>query len=303
MVTAAHRYGGRGSFRRHYSLESATNLQPVRLSIFVALLWLVVLAGFCSLFFRLLWCHSTRLSYVWTSTAVMCYVPSVCDKYHKMKTQARSEDQQKALDAARVLAEFANLEAESVDRFKAEHRDFVPQAWWNYRPTLPYAPFAQSPQMQWQINQKLLRDAWSFEFDMALGSYVHLLTSVFDPSEPEPPLFGRRYRPAFVAGLDIGDQFQDELPYYLAVKWLGSQGWRAKQCMCGRRFIAENSNAQFCSSGLQGKDRNCFWEYRKQYKRTNWEENKASTNERRRREYQLKKKRSRRAKGKTIRQK
>src|ERR1700686_5190375 len=136
-----------------------------------------------------------------------------------MRTQTSWEDQQRAMDAARVLAEFANLEPEGVESFRTDHPDFVSQAWWDYQPTIPNG--SPSPKMQWQINQKFLRDAWLFEFDMELGSYVRLLTSVFDPNNPEPTLFERRHRPAFVAGLDIGYETQDELTYYLAVKWLG----------------------------------------------------------------------------------
>ena len=138
-----------------------------------------------------------------------------------MRTQESWEDQQRVLCAARVLADFANLEPNGIDSFKAAHPDFFPQAWWDYQPTSPNG--TPSPKMQWQINQQLLRDAWLFEFVMELGPYVHLLTSVFDPNEPEPPLFERRHRPAFVAGLDLGYEFPDEAPYYLAVKWLGGQ--------------------------------------------------------------------------------
>jgi hypothetical protein len=168
--------------------------------------------------------------------------------------------------------------------------------------------------MQWQINQKFLRDAWLFEFDMELGPYVHLLTSVFDPNNPEPPLFERRHRPAFVAGLDIGYESQDELPYYRAVKWLGGQGWRAKTCLfCGKRFIAESSNTKYCSFGMtvdedfnittEGLQVSCFWAHRKKDKKENWSKHSERVNERRKREYRTaKKKRERKsAKKKTTR--
>jgi hypothetical protein len=211
-----------------------------------------------------------------------------------MKNQASWEDQQQVLGAARVLAEFANLEPDGIGRFRADHPDFVPQAWWDYRPTTPSG--APSPKMQWQINQKFLRDAWLFEFDMELGPYVHLLTSVFDPNDPEPPLFERRHRPAFVAGLDIGYESQDELPYYRAVKWLGGQGWRAKTCrFCGKRLIAESSNTKFCSFGVtvgeefniatRGLQMSCFWAHRKKEKAKNWSKNSERINKRRRQEY------------------
>ena len=186
-----------------------------------------------------------------------------------------------------MLADFANLEPDGVESFRAAHQDFVPQAWWDYQPTAPNG--APSPKMQWQINQKFLRDAWLFEFHMELGPYVHLLTSVFDPNEPEPPLFERRYRPVFVAGLDIGYEREDELPYYLAVKWLGGQGWRAKTCLfCGKRFVAEHSKTKFCSYGEPGDDNwtpNCFQAHRRKYKKEHWSENSDRINKRRRHKY------------------
>lgn len=224
-----------------------------------------------------------------------------------MRTEASWEEQQRALKAAKVLADFANLEPDGAEDFREAHPDFVPQAWWDYRPTTPFG--LPSPTMQWQINQKFLRDAWLFEFNMELGPFVHLLTSVFDPSKPEPPLFERPHRPAFVAGLDIGYETEDELPYYLAVKWLGGQGWRAKTCLfCGKRFIAEHPKSKFCSFGVTVDEKfnvsmggtindietTCFWAHRKKEKAKNWSENSDRINKRRKQEYR----RSRRAKRK-----
>jgi hypothetical protein len=204
---------------------------------------------------------------------------------HLVRTKASWEEQQEAIAAAKVLAEFANLEPDGVEEFRKAHPAFVPQAWWDYRPTLPYAPYAPAPKMQWQINQNLLRDAWMFEFHLELGRYVHLLTSVFDPNEPEPPLSERRIRPAYVAGMDIGYEMEEDLPYYRAVKWLSGHGEHAKTCReCGRRFIGENSNAKFCPPVNEASP--CFQASRKRDKDKNWDANKDRVNERRRREYQ-----------------
>jgi hypothetical protein len=204
---------------------------------------------------------------------------------HSVRTKASWEEQQQAIDAAKILAKFANLEPDGVDGFRKDYPTFISQAWWDYRPTLPYAPYAPSPKMQWQINQRLLRDAWMFEFHMDLGRYVHLLTSVFDPNEPEPPLTERRIRPAYVAGLDIGYEMEEDLPYYRAVKWLSGHGDHAKTCKeCGQRFIGENSNAKFCPP-VDGTSP-CFLASRKRDKDKNWNENKARINEQRRQEYQ-----------------
>jgi hypothetical protein len=208
-----------------------------------------------------------------------------------MRTDTSREDQQQALDAARVLAEFSNLEPEEVHRFRVDHPDFVPQAWWDYQPTSPNG--TPSPKMQWQITQGFIRDAWLFEFQMEWTRYVHLLTSVFDPNEAEPPLFERHHRPPFVAGLDLAFQNSQESPYHLAVTWLGGQGWRAKTCLfCGKRFIAESSNTKFCSFGVTvdeedglSVEMSCFWAHRKKDKKKNWSEHSARINERRRQEY------------------
>ncbi len=197
------------------------------------------------------------------------------------------------MDAARVLAEFANLEPDGVENFRAAHSDFVPQAWWDYRPTAPNG--APSPQKQWQMTQGLVRDAWLFEFQLEWPRYVHLLTSVFDPNEPEPPLFERHHRPPFVAGLDLAFQNSQESPYHLAVTWLGGQGWRAKMClMCGKRFVAEHSKTKFCSYGAPANDdwtETCFWLHRQTYKKEHWSENSDRINKRRRRKYRLEKNR------------
>jgi hypothetical protein len=228
-----------------------------------------------------------------------------------MRTQASWEDQQQAMDAAKVLAVFANLEPDGVESFRTDHQDFVPQAWWDYRPTTPNG--TPSPKMQWQINQQLLRDAWLFEFDMELGRYVHLLTSVFDPNEPEPPLFERHHRPAFVAGLDIGYELQDQLPYYLAVKWLGGHGWRAKECrFCKRRFVADHPQTEFCSFGVtvdeafniatHGLQMSCFWAHRKRKKHLWWIDHNETINKRRKRKYRAEKRRESHAKRKNLHQ-
>lgn len=226
-----------------------------------------------------------------------------------MRTKASWEEQQRVMAAARVLADFANLEPDGVERFKTAHPDFVPQAWWDYQPTAPNG--TPLPKKQWQINQKFLRDAWLCEFDIQLFDYVHLLTSVFDPNNLEFTSFGKHHRPAFATGLDLGD----ESPYHLAVKWLGGQGWRAKTCLfCKKRFVAEHSKTKFCSFGVtvDGKDFNivadgikmsCFWAYRNGKKHLWWIEHREHINERRKREYRLgKRNRRSHAKRKNLRQ-
>src|SRR6266853_2032808 len=102
-------------------------------------------------------------------------------KTFKMRNQASWEEQQRALAAARVLADFANLEPDDVESFKAAHPDFVPPTWWDYRPNaLNGTP---SPKMQWEIVQLNVRDAWHYQFQKPLLHSMFLLTAVFDPEE------------------------------------------------------------------------------------------------------------------------
>jgi hypothetical protein len=201
------------------------------------------------------------------------------------------------MDAARVLAKFANLVPDGVQSFRGDHQDFVPQAWWDYQPTAPNG--APLPKKQWQIAQKFLRDAWLFEFDIQLFDYVHLLTSVFNPDDLESALFEKRHRPPFAVGLELGE----ESPYHLAVKWLGGHGWQAKTCLfCGKRFVAEHPKTKFCSFnvlvdenfnigsyGIEMNEMSCFWAYRNGRKRVWWIEHREHINERRKRKYRLEK--------------
>lgn len=200
------------------------------------------------------------------------------------------EIQQRSMAAAKVLAEFANLEPQDVKQFRTDHSGFFPKAWWSYRPT--GYDGAPSPKEQWQITQKYLRDAWMFEFDIAtpLFDYVCLLTSVFDPADL---LLEKSYRPPFATGIELGDNY----PYHSAVKWLtGQGGWRARICsFCEKRFLAEHPNGRFCSFGVtvDGIGTICSWAYRKGYKSAWWAAHNDGVNEQRRKEYELQKRKAR----------
>lgn len=214
-----------------------------------------------------------------------------------MRSQASWEEQQQAIEAAKVLAEFANLEPGDETQFQANHPEFVPQAWWEYPPTDPRGN--PLPKKQWQIAQKFVRDAWLFEFQLPLFDYVHLLTAVFNPENIEWSKLSERHRPAFATGLDL----EDEYPYHLAAKWLSGNGWRAKTCWwCKRRFIAEHSRARFCRFGttVDGNETTCFWAHRKPDQRKNWEANKKRVNKKRRREYRANEQKERHAKRKSL---
>lgn len=201
-----------------------------------------------------------------------------------------------------MLANFANLEPDGVERFRAAHREFVPQAWWDYQPTDVHG--VPLPDKQWQIAQILVREAWRNNFEIPLFEYLNLIASVFNPDYLELSPFGKQHRTPYADFNALAEE--DMSPFHHAVKWLGGQGWRAKTCLfCGKRFMAEHSKTKFCSYGEAGDDNftaNCSSAHRRKYKKEYWSENSGHVNERRRQEYHLEKKRSRRANRKNLRQ-
>ena len=200
-------------------------------------------------------------------------------------------EHQEELDRARVLADFANLESDDLDGFRAAHPDFFPQGWWEYEPT--YA--GGTLRKQWQITQKFLREAWQSQFEIELYDYLKILQSIFNPDHViravDRRWTGPPNRPAFADMWDIlWERHQTKPHYYLAIKFLSGNGWRAKTCLyCGRRFIAESANGRFCNFGdvtdIDGLETKCFLAHRKKYQRDDWEENKNEVNARRREEY------------------
>jgi hypothetical protein len=239
--------------------------------------------------------------------AQICYIPTVCEIKSTMSHSERNplplgmgsikppaswEEQQRALATARVLADFANLEPDGVERFQAAHPDFVPQAWWDYQPNDSEGqPFRSK---QWEIVQLNLRDAWRYRFQIGLIHSMFLLTAVFDPEE----LVGEGH-PLCMTGLNILEL--DSYPYHEAIQWLHGQGWRLKTCLhCKKHFVAEHSKTKFCSYGEPGDDNwtpNCFQAHRRKYQQEYWDECRDRTNKRRRQKYQLEKKGSPRLQG------
>jgi hypothetical protein len=206
-----------------------------------------------------------------------------------MRTEKSWEEQQEALKAAKVLAEFANLNADDANEFRKNNPDFVPQAWWEYRPT--DSSGVPLKKLQWEIVQLNLRDAWLREFQMPLLHSMFLLSAVFDPEEMA--WSGEQQRPSFATGLDILDI--DSYPYHEAIQWLHGQNWRLKTCFyCKKHFVAEHPKRQFCTFGttVDGVEMSCFWAHRKMKKTEWWSNHKKGVNVRRRLEYQQKKRKS-----------
>jgi hypothetical protein len=152
---------------------------------------------------------------------------------------------------AEVLAEFSNLDEERVGEFRAKHRDFVPQAWWDYRTD------ANRP-LHWKRNQEWLREAWKEGFELGLYGLMRLVTSVFDPEEdfamPLSMVPTLQNRPAFAS---LNEMREDSYPYQKAVIFLGEQKWRARYCReCGKRYVADHPKRIFCSDACSHQHRN-----------------------------------------------
>lgn len=210
---------------------------------------------------------------------------------HLMKTAASYAEEQRLLEAAKVLADFANLKPENVERFKTAHPEFFPKAWWEYCPTYPSGESWRS--MQWELVQQIVREAWSVQFQTPLLSSLISLTSVFDP-DPNNIEWDERpnpnERPPFLTDEFILDL--EMYPYHEAIQWLHGQSWRAKICLhCKKYFVAEQSKRQFCTFGtiVEGVEMSCFWAHRKGDKRNWWSKHKEGINKRRKAQYRVEK--------------
>jgi hypothetical protein len=209
-----------------------------------------------------------------------------------MKSNERWQNEQDALESARLLAQFANLEPEDAERFKIvpKYRDFVPAVWWDGRAFSTrigtYVP--------WVLERDRLRASWEAEFPA--DKTLELVTS---------SLFLAAHAVASDTTEEMKNTLQRVWPYQSAVLFLHVNAWRAKICeWCGKRFVGEHSQARFCTYGVvvDGHETTCYWAHRKKYKDANWIENSATINEQRRLEYSAAKRRKSRAKRKNLRQ-
>ncbi len=206
-----------------------------------------------------------------------------------MKSEANLQRQEQALKAAGLLAEFANLEEEGAESFRKSHPDFVPLIWWT-GPAWNKGIGTYSP---WLRERDLLRKAWSMGFPA--DTTLELATNKF---------FLAAHALASDTTEEMESRPQKVWPYQRAVLFLHVNPTRARTCeWCGRRFTSE-TKARFCRLGLvvDGKEINCFWEYRKKYKHENWNEKSGSVNEERRRKYRAEKRRESHASRKNLRQ-
>jgi hypothetical protein len=207
-----------------------------------------------------------------------------------MKTEKSWQKERAALREVKTLAAMANLERADVENFLHKHPHFVPPVWW----TSPAWSEGLGTYVPWMRERDLLRDAWVAEFPADIT--IKMATA---------NLFHAAHALASDTTEEMENTPEKVWPYQRAVLFLHVNPWRAKTCeWCERRFIGEHPKARFCRFGVvvDGKAITCFWAHRKKYKNENWNEHSSNINKQRRREYRVKKKRSRRANWKNLRQ-
>lgn len=157
-----------------------------------------------------------------------------------------NEETRAVLDAADMLAEFANLEPANVDAFRKRHSDFALPAWWEYQSDL-----AESSGLSkhWQLTQKYVQEAWIIWVsgsEFFLNKWLRLLTSVFDPTALLEIMFplSSRVHPAFADATELAEM----TPYHKAIEFIAREPWRAKVCEeCHMRFVADHAKRKYCS--------------------------------------------------------
>jgi hypothetical protein len=151
---------------------------------------------------------------------------------------------------AQILAEFSNLTPSSVDYFRHNYPDFVPQPWWDY-----VSDIEEPKAKRWQSVQKDVCRSWDRKF-AAEGRVFHevsLLLSVFDPNA----MLSRRNKRERPAYANVVDLLPLTWPFQKAVSYLFHNPWRARFCAeCGKRFVAAEPKNKFCSTRCGEDNRN-----------------------------------------------
>jgi len=181
---------------------------------------------------------------------------------------------------AQALAEFANLEQQELARFRRNESDFVPQSWWDYRPT--DSDGKPSDRKQWQINQGMLREAWQKQFRIGQFELMGLLTSVFDSNCLTDVMLSSPSRPTFATRNEMPEEMY---PYQQAVMFLVEQNWRAMLCKrCKAPFAATHNQAKYCSRANE-EGQTCASIIRSKDQQQDRKDHRDERNERRRTKY------------------
>lgn len=170
-------------------------------------------------------------------------------------------DTKEILWDAERLALFSNASATNdVESFRAQHKDFFPDHFWDYR----VGPEADAV-LVWQNFQRSVRETWQegFPLENCIRLIYSALGSIWEAMEAQP-----------------GNPGLPVWPYQRAVMLLGMEPWRARFCaQCGKRFVADKPARRFCSHTCSTKarqaSRSVSWSKHGQKWRATYEKRKA----------------------------
>jgi hypothetical protein len=125
---------------------------------------------------------------------------------------------------AETLAMFSNLDQQrDVDYFRNNYPEFMPKGFWTWMRA--HAGVKDEPLYVWKQIQRILREAWQTGF----------------PLEKSIPLVSVRN-----FDFEADDWDVDPAPFQKAVMFLSVEPWRARFCVCGKRFVADRPTRQYC---------------------------------------------------------
>jgi hypothetical protein len=143
---------------------------------------------------------------------------------------------------AEALAKFSNLDRNDVDYFKHNYPEFIDRNFWDI--IRGRANVKDDAPQLWRQVQEQLRQAWQagFPLETAIGLIsVKIWDRDADTYDSKPS------------------------PFQKAVMFLTVEPWRARLCICGKRFVADKPSRRFCST-------KCSAEARKLSRRVWWSE-------------------------------
>lgn len=160
---------------------------------------------------------------------------------------------------AEALAVFSNLDQAGVDYFRNNYPGFFPDRIWDvvrFRALeppdeealdwegQPSEPLDESPHIIWRQLQNELRRAWQQGFP--LEASIALLSDTWHHGFPGE-ITDRGWEPR--------DFKPKAWPYQKAVMFLAVDAWRARVCLCGKRFVADKPSRRFCSEACSANAR------------------------------------------------
>jgi hypothetical protein len=177
-----------------------------------------------------------------------------------MRNELSWTQQQENIKAAKTFAAFLDLRAVEIEEFRRKHPDFI--LLWHC----------------WESIQKQFQKVWENGFPQKEA--LQVLSST-DSLGGEIIITTRDEQGKLHEKRQSVEQYQQGLTYKKAVLFLFTDSWRAKICkrkQCGRHFVANHSQSDYCSVL-------CSATWRKQYKAERHTRVKEKLNAKRRREY------------------